>query len=119
MTSQTFGHDAFSKYEWSHFAIRKSNNEYHHLVTLDEEDGCPALAAFGCVDMTGLLIKLQKLHQNSRLRLNCRLPSRHPSPFPNVVFNGNLLPHICPARHVFFPFHHRIFILHKGNRYSA
>lgn len=55
--SQTFRKGASGEDEWSHFAIRKSDNG-RHLVTLDGEDGCPVLTTFGCVDMMGLLINI-------------------------------------------------------------
>lgn len=55
--SQTFDHTTFSREERSHFAIRKDDGE-HNLITLDEEDGYPVLATFGCVDMMALLINI-------------------------------------------------------------
>lgn len=54
---QLFQCDTASGREQSYFAIRQ-NKDGHCLHTIDEADGEPVLATFGCVDMTGLLMNI-------------------------------------------------------------
>lgn len=54
---QTYSHSVSGGHEQSHFAIRRSDSR-QQLITLDEEDGFPVIATFGCVDMMSLLINI-------------------------------------------------------------
>lgn len=54
---QLFQCDTGSGREQSYFAIRQ-NKGRNHLHTIDETDGEPVLATFGCVDMAKLLINI-------------------------------------------------------------
>lgn len=54
---QLFQCDTTSGREQSYFAIRQ-NKDRNHLHTIDETDGEPILATFGCVDMTRLLMNI-------------------------------------------------------------
>lgn len=58
--SQTYDHASFSEDEQPHFAIRKDDGE-HNLITLDEEDNCPVIETFGCVDLLSLLINITNI----------------------------------------------------------
>lgn len=57
---QLFQCDTASGREQSYFAIRK-NKDGHHLLTIDETDGEPVLATFGCVDMAKLLMHMEDI----------------------------------------------------------
>ena len=56
---QTFNYNERTSREQSHFSIRKGDGR--HMDTLDEEDGYPVLATFGCVDMLRLLSHIQSV----------------------------------------------------------
>lgn len=57
---QLFHCDTGSGREQSYFAIRQ-DKDGHHLLTIDETDGEPVLATFGCVDMAKLLMHMEDI----------------------------------------------------------
>lgn len=57
---QLFQCDTASGREQSYFAIRQ-DKDGHHLLTIDETDGEPVLATFGCVDMAKLLMHMENI----------------------------------------------------------
>ena len=56
---QTFNYNECTSREQSHFSIRKGDGR--HMDTLDDVDGYPVLATFGCVDMLRLLAHIQSV----------------------------------------------------------
>lgn len=57
---QLFQCNTGSGREQSYFAIRQ-NKDRNHLHTIDETDGEPVLATFGCVDMAKLLMHMEDI----------------------------------------------------------
>lgn len=56
---QTFNYNECTSREQTHFSIRKGDGR--HMDTLDDVDGYPVLATFGCVDMLRLLSHIQSV----------------------------------------------------------